>query len=48
MAGVYNFAATAVCAVVAQRTMSEDVILSKKDLAINNAILTAIRAAANI
>ena len=48
MAGVYNFAAAAVCAVVAQRTMSEDVILSKKDLAINNAILTAIRAAANI
>ena len=48
MAGVYNFAAAAVCAVVAQRTMSEDVILSKKDLAINNAILTAICAAANI
>ena len=47
MAGVYGFAAAAVCGVVAQRTMSEDVILSKKDLAINNAILTAIHAATN-
>jgi uridine phosphorylase len=47
MAGVYNFVAAAVCAVIAQRTMSENIILSTKDLAINNAILTAIHAATN-
>ncbi|MBD2664263.1 purine or other phosphorylase, family 1 [Richelia sinica FACHB-800] len=44
MAGVYNFAAASVCAVVAQRTMGEEVILNKKDIAIENAILTAINA----
>lgn len=45
MAGVYNFAAAAVCGVVAQRTISENVISTSKDIAINNAILTAISVA---
>ncbi|NDJ25087.1 uridine phosphorylase [Nostoc sp. B(2019)] len=48
MAGVYNFAAAAVCGVVAQRTFAENVILPKKDIAVNNAIATAIRAVANL
>ncbi|MBD6620198.1 nucleoside phosphorylase [Komarekiella sp. 'clone 1'] len=48
MAGVYNFAAAAVCGVVAQRTFAENVILSKKDIAVNNAIATAIHAIANL
>lgn len=43
MAGVYGFAAAAVCGVVAQRTVSENVISTSKDTAINNAILTAIK-----
>ncbi len=47
MAGVYGFAAAAVCAVVAQRTLTEQVILSQKDQAVNNAIATAIHAATN-
>lgn len=45
MAGVYQFAAAAVCAVVAQRTVSENIIFPKKDIAIENAIATAINAA---
>ena len=48
MAGVYGFAAAAVCGVVAQRTVSEDVISTSKDMAINNAIITAIHAATNV
>jgi uridine phosphorylase len=48
MAGVYNFAAACVCGVVAQRTMSEDVVLDEKDSAVKNAIAVAISAAQNV
>lgn len=48
MAGVYGFAAAAVCGVVVQRTVSENVISTSKDMAINNAIITAIHAATNV
>lgn len=48
MAGVYNFAAACVCGVVAQRTMSEDVVLDEKDSAVENAIAVAIHAAENV
>lgn len=48
MAGVYNFAAAAVCAVIAQRTVAEDIILSQRDIAIKNAILTAIHTVNNL
>jgi uridine phosphorylase len=48
MAGVYGFAAAAVCGVVAQRTVSENVIATSKDMAINNAIITAIHGATNV
>jgi uridine phosphorylase len=48
MAGVYNFAAACVCGVVAQRTMSEDVVLDEKDSAVKNAIAVAIGAAQNV
>lgn len=44
MAGVYNFAAACVCGVVAQRTISENVSLEKKDIAVTNAINVALRA----
>ncbi|HIK04874.1 MAG TPA: nucleoside phosphorylase [Trichormus sp. M33_DOE_039] len=47
MAGVYSFAAAAVCGVVAQRTMTEEVNLSQKDMAVKHAIATAIYAATN-
>ncbi|MBW4568225.1 MAG: nucleoside phosphorylase [Tolypothrix carrinoi HA7290-LM1] len=45
MAGVYQFAAAAVCGVVAQRTKSENVILEQKDTAVLNAIAVAVHAA---
>jgi uridine phosphorylase len=45
MAGVYNFAAACVCGVVAQRTISENISLEQKDLAVNNAIKVAISVA---
>ncbi|HEY9603684.1 MAG TPA: nucleoside phosphorylase [Allocoleopsis sp.] len=48
MAGVYKFAAACVCGVVAQRTMSEDVVLDQKDAAVKNAIAVAICAAQNV
>jgi uridine phosphorylase len=48
MAGVYNFAAACVCGVVAQRTISEDVVLDQKDVAVQNAIAVAIHAAQNV
>ncbi|HLP92151.1 MAG TPA: nucleoside phosphorylase [Nostocaceae cyanobacterium] len=48
MAGVYNFAAAAVCGVIAQRTIAEDIILSQRDIAIKNAILTAIHTVSNL
>ncbi len=47
MAGVYNFAAACVCAVVAQRTQAEDIVIKDKDLAVKRCIevvLTAIEA----
>ncbi len=42
MGGVYGFAAACVCGVVAQRTASENVVLSDKDLAVDRAIKVAI------
>jgi uridine phosphorylase len=45
MAGVYGFAAGCVCGVIAQRTASEEVVLSQKDNAVDNAISVALRAA---
>jgi uridine phosphorylase len=47
MAGVYNFAAAAVCGVVAQRSVAENIVLSKKDIAVKNAIAVAVHVAAN-
>lgn len=47
MAGVYKFAAAAVCGVVAQRTVAENIILTHKDIAIKNAIATAVDAVTN-
>jgi uridine phosphorylase len=47
MAGVYQFAAAAVCAVISQRTVAENIILTQKDIAVQNAIATAIHTAAN-
>lgn len=45
MAGVYNFAAACVCAVVAQRTVGENVVLDQKGIAVEKAIKVAVRAA---
>ena len=45
MAGVYNFAAGCVCAVVAQRAGGEQIVLELKDSAVENAIKVAVRAA---
>ena len=42
MAGVYDFTAACVCAVVAQRTESETIIISDKDTAVKRAIEVAI------
>ncbi|WP_334783647.1 phosphorylase family protein [Nostoc sp.] len=47
MAGVYNFAAAAICGVVASRTVDENIILEQRDIAIKNAIATAVNAAAS-
>jgi uridine phosphorylase len=47
MAGVYNFSAACVCGVVAQRTVSENVVLEQRDVAVKNAIAVAVRAAEN-
>ncbi|MFN6499509.1 MAG: nucleoside phosphorylase [Nostoc sp. DedQUE01] len=46
MAGVYNFAAAAICGVVAGRSVSENINLEQKDIGIKNAIATAVHAAA--
>jgi uridine phosphorylase len=43
MAGVYGFAAAAVCAVVAQRTKSESIVIADKDTAVNRAIEVAVQ-----
>jgi uridine phosphorylase len=48
MGGVYKFAAAAVCGVIAQRTIAENIISTQKDIAINHAIATAVHAAANL
>jgi len=45
MASVYGFAAACVCAVVAQRTVGENVILEQKDVAVKNAIAVAVHTA---
>ncbi|AFY44910.1 nucleoside phosphorylase [Nostoc sp. PCC 7107] len=47
MAGVYQFAAAAVCGVVAQRTVDEKVVLEQKEVAVKNAIATAIHTVMN-
>ncbi len=47
MGGVYKFAAAAVCGVVAQRTVAENIMLAQKDIAIKNAIITAVHVATN-
>ena len=44
MANVYGFKAACVCAVIAQRTDAENVVLDKKDEAVANAIKVAIKA----
>ena len=46
MGGVYGFRAGCVCAIIAQRTESEDVVLAKKDLAVSNAIKVAVKTVA--
>lgn len=45
MAGVYGFAAGCICAVIAQRTEQETVVLAAKERAIKNAIEVALEAA---
>jgi uridine phosphorylase len=47
MAGVYQFAAAAVCGVVAQRTVDEQIVLEQKQMAVDHAIATAVHAATN-
>lgn len=44
MAGVYGFSAGCVCAAIAQRTETEDIILEQKEYAVDKAIQVAIRA----
>lgn len=43
MAGVYGFAAAGICAVVAQRTVEETIIVSDKDSTVKKAIEVAIQ-----
>jgi uridine phosphorylase len=43
MASVYNFQVGCLCAVVAQRTMSEEVIVEEKAVAVDNAIKVAVQ-----
>ena len=38
MAGVYNFAAACICAVVVQRTEAEDIVIEDKELAVKRCI----------
>jgi uridine phosphorylase len=45
MAGVYNVAAASVCAVIAQRTTGEQMVLEQKQTAVKNAITVALRMA---
>ena len=44
MAGVYGFKAGCVCAVIAQRTEGEDIVLEHKDEAVEKAIAVAVKA----
>ncbi len=44
MGGVYGFSAACICAVVAQRSESEDVVLEAKDEAVSRAIRVAVGA----
>lgn len=48
MAGVYGFAAGCVCAVIAQRTTGENIVLPQKEAAVAGAIQVALRAAEGI
>lgn len=48
MAGVYSFAAACVCAVVAQRTEAETVVISDKDAAVKKAIEVAIQTVSHL
>ena len=43
MAGVYGFAAACVCAVIAQRTEAETIVIADKDFAVQRAIEVAIQ-----
>ena len=42
MAGVYGFAAACVCAVVAQRTEGETIVIADKDSTVNKAVAVAV------
>ena len=44
MAGVYGFAAGCVCAVVAQRTKAETIVIEDKDITVEKAIEVAVKA----
>jgi len=46
MSGVYDFAAAAICGVIAGRIVSENIILEQRDKAVKNAIAIAVHAAA--
>jgi uridine phosphorylase len=48
MASVYGFRAACICAVVAQRVDGEQVILDKKDAAVQNAIRVAVKVAGDV
>ena len=43
MAGVYGFAAGCICAVVAQRTKTENIVISDKDATVQRAIEVAVK-----
>ena len=43
MAGVYGFSAACICAVVAQRTESESIVISDKDTAVRRAVEVAMK-----
>src|SRR5262249_16825004 len=48
MGGVYAFAAGCICAVVAQRTSGENIVLEQKSTAVDAAIAVALRAAGQV
>ena len=48
MAGVYGFAGACVCAVLADRTSSESVVLARKKAAEDNAIRVALKTAESL